>query len=46
MPIGFQLVGRPFDEAGLLRTAHLYEQSVGGLLGGVTPDQPRDQRTA
>jgi aspartyl-tRNA(Asn)/glutamyl-tRNA(Gln) amidotransferase subunit A len=46
MPIGFQLVGRPFDEAGLLRTAYLYEQSVGGLLGNVTPDQPRDQRTA
>jgi aspartyl-tRNA(Asn)/glutamyl-tRNA(Gln) amidotransferase subunit A len=46
MPIGFQLVGRPFDEAGLLRTAHLYEQSVGGLLGGVTPDQPRELRTA
>jgi aspartyl-tRNA(Asn)/glutamyl-tRNA(Gln) amidotransferase subunit A len=46
MPIGFQLVGRPFDEAGLLRTAHLYEQAVGGLLGGATPDQPRETRTA
>lgn len=46
MPIGFQLIGRPFDEAGLLRTAHLYEQSVGGLLGNVTPEMPRDRRSA
>ena len=26
LPIGMQLMGRPFDEAGLLETAHLYQQ--------------------
>ena len=44
MPVGFQLVGRPFDEAGLLRIAHAFEESVGGLLGGYTPDTPRETR--
>jgi Asp-tRNA(Asn)/Glu-tRNA(Gln) amidotransferase A subunit family amidase len=27
MPIGMQLLGRPFEEATLLRAAHAYEQS-------------------
>ncbi|MFQ5598064.1 MAG: Asp-tRNA(Asn)/Glu-tRNA(Gln) amidotransferase subunit GatA [Nitrospiria bacterium] len=26
LPIGLQLIGRPFDEAGVLRAAHAYEQ--------------------
>jgi len=28
MPIGMQLIGKPFDEATILRVAHLYEQST------------------
>jgi aspartyl-tRNA(Asn)/glutamyl-tRNA(Gln) amidotransferase subunit A len=28
LPIGMQLIGRPFDEATLLRAAHAYEQST------------------
>jgi aspartyl-tRNA(Asn)/glutamyl-tRNA(Gln) amidotransferase subunit A len=28
LPIGFQIAGRPFDEATVLRTAHAYEQAV------------------
>lgn len=28
LPIGLQLIGRPFDEATLLRAAHAYEQST------------------
>ena len=27
-PIGLQLIGKPFDEANLLRTAHAYEQAT------------------
>jgi aspartyl-tRNA(Asn)/glutamyl-tRNA(Gln) amidotransferase subunit A len=27
-PIGLQLIGKPFDEATLLRTAHAYEQAT------------------
>ena len=27
LPVGVQLIGRPFDEATLLRVAHAYEQS-------------------
>jgi aspartyl-tRNA(Asn)/glutamyl-tRNA(Gln) amidotransferase subunit A len=27
LPVGLQLIGRAFDEAGLLRIAHLYDQS-------------------
>ena len=27
LPIGFQLLGRPFDEAGLLQVGHAYEQT-------------------
>jgi aspartyl-tRNA(Asn)/glutamyl-tRNA(Gln) amidotransferase subunit A len=29
MPIGLQIVGRPFDELTVLQTAHAYEQSTG-----------------
>jgi len=28
MPIGFQLAGRPFDEATVLRAGHAYEQAT------------------
>jgi aspartyl-tRNA(Asn)/glutamyl-tRNA(Gln) amidotransferase subunit A len=28
LPIGFQVAGRPFDEATVLRAAHAYEQAV------------------
>jgi len=28
LPIGLQLIGKPFDEAGLLKIAHAYEQST------------------
>jgi aspartyl-tRNA(Asn)/glutamyl-tRNA(Gln) amidotransferase subunit A len=28
LPIGLQLIGRPFDEALLLRLGHAYEQST------------------
>jgi aspartyl-tRNA(Asn)/glutamyl-tRNA(Gln) amidotransferase subunit A len=28
MPVGLQLLGRPFDEAGLLRLGHAYEQAT------------------
>ena len=29
LPVGLQLLGKPFDEATLLRVAHAYEQSTG-----------------
>jgi aspartyl-tRNA(Asn)/glutamyl-tRNA(Gln) amidotransferase subunit A len=29
-PVGLQLVGRPFDEATVLRVGHVYEQAAGG----------------
>jgi len=29
MPIGFQLVGKPFSEAALLRLGHAYEVAIG-----------------
>ena len=28
LPVGLQLIGKPFDEAGLLKIAHAYEQST------------------
>ena len=28
LPIGLQLIGRPFDESGVLRAAHAYEQAT------------------
>jgi Asp-tRNA(Asn)/Glu-tRNA(Gln) amidotransferase A subunit family amidase len=28
MPVGLQLVGRPFDEASVLRAGHAYEQAT------------------
>jgi aspartyl-tRNA(Asn)/glutamyl-tRNA(Gln) amidotransferase subunit A len=28
LPIGLQLIGKPFDEATLLRAAHTYEQAT------------------
>jgi aspartyl-tRNA(Asn)/glutamyl-tRNA(Gln) amidotransferase subunit A len=28
LPIGLQIIGRPFDEAGILQVAHAYEQST------------------
>jgi aspartyl-tRNA(Asn)/glutamyl-tRNA(Gln) amidotransferase subunit A len=32
LPIGMQLVGRPFAEATLLRLGHAYEQAAGWRL--------------
>jgi len=29
LPIGIQLIGRPFDEALILRLGHAYEQAAG-----------------
>jgi aspartyl-tRNA(Asn)/glutamyl-tRNA(Gln) amidotransferase subunit A len=28
LPIGLQLIGKPFDEATILRTAHAFEQAT------------------
>lgn len=36
MPVGLQLLGKPFDEANLLGIAHAYEQATG--TGNVTPE--------
>lgn len=35
LPIGFQLVGRHFDEAGVLQAAMTYESRIGEVPGGV-----------
>ncbi|HET6781554.1 MAG TPA: amidase [bacterium] len=29
LPVGFQIVGKPFDEAAVLRVGHVYEQATG-----------------
>jgi aspartyl-tRNA(Asn)/glutamyl-tRNA(Gln) amidotransferase subunit A len=34
LPIGLQLIGRPFDEATLLSVAHAYERAAGGWRFG------------
>ena len=31
LPLGFQIAGRPFDEATIFRVGHAYEQARGGL---------------
>lgn len=31
LPVGMMIVGRQFDDAGVLRVAHAYEQAVGGF---------------
>lgn len=31
VPVGMMIVGRQFDDAGVLRAAHAYEQAVGGF---------------
>jgi aspartyl-tRNA(Asn)/glutamyl-tRNA(Gln) amidotransferase subunit A len=36
LPIGLQLIGRPFDEARLLNLAHAYEHSTPWMPGSVT----------
>jgi aspartyl-tRNA(Asn)/glutamyl-tRNA(Gln) amidotransferase subunit A len=28
LPVGLQIIGRPFDEAGVLRTAHAFQQAT------------------
>jgi aspartyl-tRNA(Asn)/glutamyl-tRNA(Gln) amidotransferase subunit A len=38
MPVGLQLVGRPFSEALLLRAAHAFERET-GISGHTPPDQ-------
>jgi aspartyl-tRNA(Asn)/glutamyl-tRNA(Gln) amidotransferase subunit A len=32
LPIGLQVIGKPFDEGTILRAAHTYEQSAGWHL--------------
>jgi len=32
LPLAFQIVGKPFDEAGVLRAGHAYEQAAGFYL--------------
>jgi aspartyl-tRNA(Asn)/glutamyl-tRNA(Gln) amidotransferase subunit A len=29
LPLAFQIVGKPFDEAGVLRTGHAFERAIG-----------------
>jgi aspartyl-tRNA(Asn)/glutamyl-tRNA(Gln) amidotransferase subunit A len=38
MPIGMQLIGKPFDEGTMLRVAHAYEQNSGLVMK--KPDLP------
>jgi aspartyl-tRNA(Asn)/glutamyl-tRNA(Gln) amidotransferase subunit A len=40
LPIGLQLIGRPFEEATLLRAAHAYQQATEWHLRA--PDLARD----
>jgi aspartyl-tRNA(Asn)/glutamyl-tRNA(Gln) amidotransferase subunit A len=39
LPLGLHLIGKPFDEATVLRAAYALEQAAGfeALPGGVTP---------
>lgn len=34
LPVGIQMVGRPFGEAALLQTAHVFEQTAAGFARG------------
>ena len=37
LPLAFQIVGRPFDEATILRLAHAYERAAGSLAAKIEP---------
>jgi aspartyl-tRNA(Asn)/glutamyl-tRNA(Gln) amidotransferase subunit A len=41
MPIGMQLIGRPFDEATLFQIGHAYERAANGRRAPRPPLQPR-----
>ncbi|MCC7486753.1 MAG: amidase [Burkholderiales bacterium] len=43
LPLGMQLIGRPFDEATVLRAGHAYEQATGwrGRRPDVTEETPK-----
>jgi aspartyl-tRNA(Asn)/glutamyl-tRNA(Gln) amidotransferase subunit A len=49
LPIGLQLIGRPFDEANLLRIAHAYDASRPHYRPSISTHEPRadeDHRTS